>query len=237
MSTPPPLFAVIGDVHGRMGLLRTVLRRIAREKVQGILLVGDLSCARNAPRGSGRGARYLEVVGEVLAAVRAVARPVFFVPGNHDWPDLELPGNLDCRAITIGGVSLAGLGGAGPARFGFPYEWSENDAAMRLPQKADILVSHTPPFNTPLDLTYTKVQAGSAAVRTWALERGRVLVCGHIHEGAGVFRLGDCLCLNAGGLGEPSPRAQVGFVRGTDEIWHEDLEAGTVSRLTRSPAG
>jgi Icc-related predicted phosphoesterase len=170
MSTPPPLFAVIGDVHGRMGLLRTVLRRISREKVQGILLVGDLSCARNAPRGSGRGARYLEVVGEVLAAVRAVARPVFFVPGNHDWPDLELPGNLDCRAITVGGVSLAGLGGAGPARFGFPYEWSENDAAMRLPQKADILVSHTPPLNTPLDLTYTKVQAGSAAVRTWAIE-------------------------------------------------------------------
>lgn len=220
-----------------MGLLAKVLRRVAKEKVDAILLVGDLACARNAPPGSGRGARYLEQVTEVLAAVRAVARKVYYVPGNHDWPELALPGNLDCRSTVVGGVTIAGLGGAGPARFGFPYEWSENDAAMRLPAKAPLLVSHTPPLNTPLDRTTTGIQAGSAAVRAWAQERGKVLVCGHIHEGAGVFRLGDCLCLNAGGLGEPAPRAQVGFVRGLDEVWHEDLEGGTVVRLTRAPAG
>ena len=53
-------------------------------------------------------------------------------------------------------------------------------------------------------------------------------MCGHIHEASGTAWVGDCLCLNAGGLGEPHGAARIGFVRwgadGPEEAWVEALD-------------
>ena len=49
-------------------------------------------------------------------------------------------------------------------------------------------------------------------------------------------RIGDCLCLNAGGLGRPWGAPQVGFLRRTDdrdEVWYEHLDGASVRRLGR----
>jgi predicted phosphodiesterase len=65
-----------------------------------------------------------------------------------------------------------------------------------------------------------------------------VLVCGHIHESPSAVQLARCLCLNAGGLGEPWGRAQAGFVvwraDGRHVAEHEDLAGGAARRWTRA---
>jgi len=93
----------------------------------------------------------------------------------------------------------------------------------------DVLLCHCPPARTPLDRVYGRgVHVGSEAIRERALSHQGFLVCGHIHEAAGATQLGQCLCLNAGGLGRPFGKTQVGYiVRDGDQdlVGHEDLKA------------
>lgn len=232
--------AVIGDVHAHWRRLDFVLTRIAQARVDAVLLVGDLGShdlAQVWRRSPERDARYLASVEEVLRRVRALGMPCAYVPGNHDLPDLAIEGNVDGRVITIGGARVAGIGGAGPGRFGFAYEWDEDEVAERAlrlhltTNPCDVIVSHTPPARTALDTIHDGRHVGSEVIRSIAAQHDGVLVCGHIHEAAGFETIGRCLCLNAGGLGAPFGRAQVGFVRRVGGAWngrHEDLESGVV---------
>lgn len=223
--------AVIGDVHARRTRLDPILERIARVGVDGVLLVGDLGPSLPPRRRPADGVlrRYHRAVEGILEAVAALDVPYAWVPGNHDLPDLPLPGNVDRRGADVAGLRVVGLGGS-PDHRGDPYEWTDAEIrALDLPP-SDVLLVHTPPARTPLDLVPRRGRhVGSEAVRELALARSGVLVCGHIHESPGACRLGDTLCLNAGGLGRPHGRTQVGFVEGGPGEWrvgHEDLERG-----------
>lgn len=235
MERATTTLAVIGDVHAHRPRLERVLSRVAREDVAGVLLVGDLghpSVRPHRPDERVR-ARYLASVEEVLRRVRALGKPVAWVPGNHDLPDVPGEGNADGRVVEVAGLRVHGIGGAGPERFGFAYEWGEDEIRARAAPECDVLLCHAPPANTDLDYVPTShAHVGSEAVRERALRHRGVLVCGHIHESPGAVLLGDCICLNVGGLGEPWGRAQVGFVRwsasGRHEVVHEDLEDDVV---------
>ena len=228
--------AVIGDIHAHHSHLDRVLARISEVGPDGILLVGDLSRGGRASDLSG----YHQRLAAVFASVRSLGLPVLYVPGNHDLRGLEHPGNVDGDVATIGGLRVAGIGGAGPARFGFPYEWDEDEIRARSVPDCDLLLVHCPPARTPLDVVYLRgTHVGSEAIRERAEAHVGLLVCGHIHESPGAVVLNCCLCVNAGGLGKPFGRPQVAFVRRTpeaDEAWHEDLDSGQVRRwsLTRS---
>jgi Icc-related predicted phosphoesterase len=226
--------AVIGDVHAHWRRLERVLARIALGRVDGILLVGDLGShdlAHTRRRTPERDARYLASVEEVLRRVRALGAPVLWVPGNHDLPDLSGEGNVDGRVASVAGLLVSGVGGAGPGRFGFAYEWDEDEIRRRPALECDVLLCHAPPARTPLDLLWDGVHhVGSEALRERASVHDGALVCGHIHEAPGATEIERCLCLNVGGLGEPHGAAQVGFLRyaaeipGAYEVVHEDLD-------------
>ena len=247
MGEEGTVLAVIGDVHAHRARLEAVLARVAEAAVDGILFVGDLGVdpfGRALALWTGAGARYHASIAAVLGRARALGVPVLYVPGNHDLPDLTETGNVDRGSAEIAGVRVAGIGGAGPGRFGFPYEWAEDEIRARVVPACDVLLCHAPPARTPLDrLARGGRHVGSEALRERALAHDGVLVCGHIHEAPGAVELGRCLCLNVGGLGEPYGRAQVGFVRrspalaGGFEVVHEDLESGLVRRWSRGAAG
>ncbi len=166
--------------------------------------------------------------------MRAPGLPVVYVPGNHDLPTLDRDGNVDGRVTQIAGQRILGIGGAGPARFGFAYEWDEDEIRRRPAPPCDVILSHTPPANTPLDrLASGAGHVGSLAIRERAEAHDGVLVCGHIHESPSGVQIGRCLCVNAGGLGRPFGRAQVAFIERDPTswtAWHEDLDDGRVQR-------
>lgn len=235
--------AVIGDVHAHWEHLDRVLEQLSSERLEGLLLVGDLGShdlSFTRRRTHERDARYLAAVEEVLRRCSALGVPVRYVPGNHDLPDLPFPGNLDGRVECLAGLRIAGIGGAGPGRYGFAYEWDEEQIDARVLPACDLLLCHAPPRDTSLDLLYDGLRhVGSAAIRRRALAHQGVMVCGHIHESPGAEQLGRCLCLNAGGLGEPFGQAQVGYVEwsgavpSTFAVSLRDLEKGTVLRWER----
>jgi len=216
-----------------MKALDDVLAWIEQRSPDGILLVGDIG------RGLGRGkpsesrfTRYRKTVENVLKRVRTLGLPTLWVPGNHDWPTWEGElgvGNIDHGVATIGGLRIAGIGGSGPHRFGFAYEWSEDDIRARTIPECDVLLSHCPPARTGLDYVPRHgLHAGSEAIRERALGHRGFLVCGHIHESPSAEVLGSCLCMNVGGLGYPFGRTQVGLITrepGRDRALHYDFES------------
>jgi Icc-related predicted phosphoesterase len=226
--------AVIGDVHANLKRLARVLERIEAVGVDGVLMVGDLACAGLGERSAKKLGLYRYRVREVLSAVEALSVPYCYVPGNHDLQQLSFPGNVDGGLLEIAGLTVTGIGGTNPPRRGFPYEWTDDEIRARHVPPSDIIISHCPPADTPLDLARGAGRhVGSAAIRERAEAHRGVMVCGHIHESFGVAQLSACLMLNAGGLGRPFGRAQVGFVTDLDEVRHEDLETGRFASLCR----
>lgn len=239
-----PTIGLIGDVHAHFEYLDLVLARIRAENVDAVVLVGDIGgnyLWRPDGMTAERQAKYLVSVREVLAKVRALGLPVRWIPGNHDLPafpdEPAFADNLDGAVGDLVGLKIGGVGGSGEP-FGFPNEWTEAQGRAKLaklPDDLDLLVCHTPPRDTILSrLFHNQDIAGSAAVYE-KVERARgFFACGHIHESAGVLRLGDCLCVNAGGLGDPYGKPQVGFIRRTlgdrvvDRGWVVDLEVDRI---------
>ena len=205
---------VIGDHHGARPLFEELLEKVGDQKWHGVLLVGDL-----APHTKTKSPPLELVEAErdyLLRSLEPLSAPVLWVPGNHDPRELDGPGNIDRRSAEIAGLSIYGIGGAGPASFGFPYEWTDEEIRDLDPSPHQILLSHCPPYGARDRVLWGR-RVGSRALTELA-PRFRVFVCGHIHEASGVQAFGDktqgpqTLVLNAGSLGKPFPVLQHGEI-------------------------
>lgn len=212
-----PRLAVIGDIHDHQPRLRAVLAHLSQEgPLDGVLLVGDI--AANPPFWQRAAPAALVAMRDSIRRIVAqiegqLTAPVRFVPGNHDPAEVPHPGNLDRRTEVLAGLRIHGIGGGGPARFGFPYEWSDEELRRRPQPDCDLLLVHSPPHGGTLDLlAHSGEHAGSLAIAERARAHRGLLVCGHIHEAVGAELLGQCLCVNVGGLGEPYGAARVAVV-------------------------
>lgn len=229
MKSVPMLIVVIGDVHGERERLAGGLRLVRDQRADVVLLVGDIGADPPWPSADRRRLRgpHDQSVRDVIAQVaEACACPVVFVPGNHDLPDPpgDVQGiNADRRIVEVAGLRIAGFGGAGPTPFGFPYEWSEQQAEAVLQPLlegaaggVDIFLSHTPAAGT-LDRTVHGASVGSTTVGRW-IERAtpKLFVCGHIHEAWGVERLAGVPCVNAGAFAAPYARESAWVVDWVD---------------------
>lgn len=222
------VLGVIGDIHARWPLLEQVLDALAKgPRLDGVLCVGDFSCAgRGERQSSERRVEYLLEVDRILKAVGGLGVDVVYVPGNHDRKDLSFWGNVDGKTTTMGGLRIGGIGGAGPDRMGFHYEWDEDEIRSRPNPEIDVLLSHCPPAGTAFDRLPTGAHVGSQAVLERVQAMKGVAIFGHIHEAYGVGQIGECLCLNAGGLGPPMAHPRAGWVHGTDAVVLKDLQNG-----------
>ena len=150
----------------------------------------------------------------MLAAVELIAAkyPSFQgVLGNMDAPTaitvLERTGHfLKGVPTTVQGLHLLGLGGANRSPFNTPNEWDETMAealfAGLQEGELDIAVTHAPPFESGADRISSGISVGSKAVAEMVKRvKPALLLCGHIHEAAGIFRLADSLVVNPGQFG------------------------------------
>ncbi len=151
---------------------------------------------------------------EVLAATRQFTGTVLAVAGNLDQRDvidfLRTEGvSLHGESRRLGDLGIFGCGGSNFTPFHTPTELSDAEIAALLERGhirvADrprrLMVCHTPPAQTATDRIRSGQHVGSPAVRAF-IEARQPDVCltGHIHESAGIDRIGRTTIVNAGAL-------------------------------------
>ena len=179
------------DLHDRP---EAILPALAEESPDVILLAGDLTTAGD-----------LDDAKSILEFFEDY--PTLFVPGNMDPPELlkvERLGsaeNVHGRVVTVEGLRVGGIGGSNQGPFSTPIELSEDEIWRILDGlgEIDILLSHPPPHGTSLDIPRMGGHVGSTSVRKFIEERQPLAcICGHIHESAGMERMGRTLVVNPG---------------------------------------
>jgi uncharacterized protein len=188
---------IFSDTHGDLRSLETIVARPADLYIA----AGDLS----------NFGKMLDRCGEIL---KPLGDCLLVLPGNHETHEQTKAfcnrfGFVDFhrRLRKIGDSNWAGLGYSNITPFKTPGEYSETEIAGALAAFDGIaqlhLVVHFPPYDTKLDEYAPGQHAGSPALRTW-IEREKpvILLCGHIHETAGMSdRLGSTQCFNVGKQG------------------------------------
>ncbi len=204
MVRPIRLLAV-SDVHGKVSKLKAAIEASAPRGVELITISGDISHFGRPPD-----------VKYVLESVGGYGIPFCYVLGNCDPPEFDGSGAggsyVDSRCEVVKGMAVTGAGGSTPTPFDTPFEMSEDELVRRIREgiagcaaeagpRRMMLLTHNPPLATTVDLTRTGAHVGSRLLRDLILEASPLLVqCGHIHEAAGVERLGGSLVVNPGSL-------------------------------------
>jgi Icc-related predicted phosphoesterase len=182
----------VADVHGSAPALSWVRKK--SPEYDSIIIGGDLA------KGGTK-----DFAAEFLEGAASGGGTVFFVHGNWDAEDTEIPEGtvaLHGRTQMLGKFSIGGLGGSGPTPFNGPFEINDYKAREALAKigHVDILVSHSPPLKTKCDRAHSG-HIGSLPVREYVQrEAPRLVLSGHVHEGRAVDRLGESTVVNPGPL-------------------------------------
>ena len=197
------LWIVIGDIHEDLGNFRKI-PELAR--ANGVIISGDLSNCGDR-----------EVASRVLSAIRARDLPVFAQIGNMDTANIDAW--LTAEGVNIHpsvrelapDTAILGIGGSTITPMNtcseFPEEayakWLADEWEQARAYRHKILISHNPPKDTVCDAINPSLHVGSTAVRQFIeREQPEICVCGHIHEGRGVDRIGETTIINPGTLAD-----------------------------------
>jgi uncharacterized protein len=199
----------VADLHARIDRLLNLAQGNEDLDADLIVVCGDLHNGESE-----------EEARPVVEALSGLGRPVLIVPGNMDprifaarlWEEVGFI-SLHRQAYCYGDYGFIGMGGIvarngrdpdNPAR---QYHREEDvyDNLSRAYEEIShtgrkIVIAHQPPFGL-LDTLYNGEPSGSHCLRRFLEERQPdLLLCGHIHEGRGIARLGRTLGVNVGEL-------------------------------------
>ncbi|HHT9109235.1 MAG TPA: metallophosphoesterase [Candidatus Wunengus sp. YC63] len=149
---------------------------------------------------------------KVLESIEKYNKHLLAQYGNLDQPEVNeyLTGegvNLHGNGYVFGDVGIFGCGGSSPTPFNTPSEITESDIKNYLTHgyskvkdaKWKIMVCHTPPKDTAIDIVRSGIHVGSGIVRDFIVQhKPDVCISGHIHESRGKDKVGDTIVLNAG---------------------------------------
>ena len=193
------------DIHGAYERVERVLAH--EQDVDAVVIGGDLTT-----RGTDAEAR------EVLERFLRHGRPLFAVAGNMDPPSFDrlfdsLGVGVNGRGMLLDDVGFFGVSGSPITPMHTPYEISEQEIDARSERgfqdvrnaRVTVFVPHAPPHQTGVDRILFGKHVGSTAVRSFIERREPdVVVCGHIHEGRGIDRIGQTQIVNCGPAGTGS---------------------------------
>ncbi len=195
----------VSDTHG-------ILARLS-EKADCVVHSGDLM--PNKTRGGPGEAAYQEQwIRRAMPTLVQWMRdtPLLWCAGNHDFfspiPMMRAAG-IDAYDLTNDVVEFGGHRFLGFPYVGYlggewnfechPYQWEQRTVEMGsriVTESVDVLVSHSPPRNILDEVRGEHV--GNPSINP-IIESGRLaaVLCGHIHEAAGVERVGWTVISNA----------------------------------------
>ena len=186
------LIYAAADIHGHSRRIRSLKRQIAAHRPDVLVLAGDIS------------RRWRPDV--VLDGLNRLDLPVLVIRGNSDSRNLVrmLQSFSRLRSIHLSvarfnGVEIVGIGGTLPLPFHSRLGFKETEAVTRMSDMLgahSVLVVHPPPYGVR-DRVLGRFHAGSRAVRRLVDHCSPALViCGHIHEQAGVETVGKTTVVN-----------------------------------------
>jgi Icc-related predicted phosphoesterase len=150
---------------------------------------------------------------DALDLLARIEVPCFVVPGNCDpreiLDSLEESDavSLHGSTLSLGNITLTGIGGSNRTPFGTPFELPEEEieallsgATERMEKNVhNILVCHAPPHGT-LD-RIGNARVGSTALRKH-LKSFDLVCCAHIHEARGITEEDGVMVVNPGPASE-----------------------------------
>jgi len=190
-----------GDLHGDTSLAKKLAKRAEKEKVDLVVLCGDLTLGESSTE---------NLVGPFVKR----KEKVILIPGNHETiatadflSDLYGVKNLHGYSVKYKEVGIFGAGGANIGLFQLDekeiYDLLKKgfDKIKYLEKK--IMVTHVHPEGGKIE-KFTKFFPGSSSVKK-AVEKFKpdVLLCSHVHEAEGIEeKVGKTRVINVGKKGK-----------------------------------
>ena len=198
---------LISDLHGNVDNLQKLEGEI--KSADAVLFAGDFSKFKKP-----------ETAAPCAEKMRELCPNLFCVLGNCDEPDFlqkieSLDMSVEKSLAYFEGLAIAGSGGGSKFTGETPNERDEEDlqsdfdviknSGLREEGQWSnlIIVSHNPPKAQTVDSPAAGVHAGSQIFADF-IEQTKPLavLCGHIHEGRGVEKIGETVVVNPGPLCE-----------------------------------
>ncbi len=204
----------IADIHGATGTIGKLPEADLLLTGGDFVTLGDDRAVRSAVTEIAK--RFPAFLG-VSGNMDPVTADAVLAEGRHLLPS--------SAPLLFNGLGIAGLGGANRSPFNTPNEWDEPQAARQLEPlqegAVDILVTHAPPMGSGADRISSGTSVGSTAIVD-ALRRIKpaLLLCGHIHEAAGIYRIDSTIVVNPGPFGDEGRYADIRWGRdGHPSVW------------------
>jgi len=196
------------DTHNDKKLIRELAGKAEKEKVDIVILCGDITFMESDLEG-------------ILGPFRKKGKKVLVVPGNHESVAsvdflVELYGKEECKNMHGYSVVMKdkkgekiGFFGCGSANIGpFSYDDKKIEDVLRgagkkvSRVKRKIMITHVPPYDSGVDKVGVS-NTGSRGVRKVITElKPELCLCGHIHETAGKqSKIGKTKVINVGKKG------------------------------------
>ena len=203
-------FLILSDIHGELDNLDKLDSRF--NEADAVLFGGDFAKFEHEETGK-----------PVLEKLLKKHENIFAVLGNCDNPDfLE---EIESADVSVEGslafhegIAVCGSGGGTKFTGTTPFEREEDeilsDYAVVDNSSAEcgdengkwsnlVLIMHNPPKETECDKLPNGIHVGSEKLREYIQKRTPFLVVtGHIHESAGISKLGNTTVINPGSLAE-----------------------------------
>lgn len=190
-----------GDIHGDKTLAEKLAERAEKEKVDLVILCGDITYGERSTEG-------------ILGPFVARKKRVLLVPGNHETvatadflAELYNATNMHGYSIKYKGIGFFGCGGADIGLFQI-----SDDEIFDLLKKGfegikksskKVMITHVHPSGTLME-KFTTIFKGSEGVRR-AVEKFKpdILLCSHVHEAEGIEeKIGKTKVINVGRNGK-----------------------------------
>jgi len=198
----------VSDFHGNREAFHRVAAKAKKANADILVVCGDIIPFYTASLPNAT-----QLARDLMHPLIKLKLPLLFVPGNCDPPSLPKVGIKGASCIhgccqVHGDVEFVGVGAVPLDRVHpSPYELLERQISAALnrgfrqcsPKRWLVVVSHTPPRDTKLDVAYGGAHIGSSSVRRFIEEKQPSLVlCGHVHEAQGIDYIGKTMLVNPG---------------------------------------